>query len=407
MIVNIPLFDTNNKPETYRYDNYFDKFLDMKPWLHINKTEWSWITENIQEDIVKESLTVLFSKYNFPYKNISLDEVKEDFLKLKDLDITKLTSYDNWFSRSNIKKPLGDTILSGSNTGNKSSDYFHQEQRMKTELENSPSQWRCWTTPKFMRTLINSFYTLKLKEINETTVRSALSLRKGVASQFKPAIAKWLYDTYKSENILDFSAGWGDRLCGFYSSEKGKNFLGIDPNINLHSAYSNQIELYSGLCRDDRKAKTVIGTAEDINLSHYKDKFDTVFTSPPYFNREKYTNDDTQSWFRYRSIETWLEMFLFKTIKNIEPTIKKGGILAINISDVCSTSKGRKTKDWLEICNPMLDYVDSLGIFTLDKIIGYKISKKPGSLKDNPLSITENNKGNFTFCEPIFIWRKL
>ena len=27
---------------------------------------------------------------------------------------------------------------------------------------------------------------------------------------------KLLYDKLGSENILDFSAGWGDRLAGFY-----------------------------------------------------------------------------------------------------------------------------------------------------------------------------------------------
>ncbi len=403
MITNISLTET----DIYRYHSHFDKFLNMSPWLHIPETEWKWIQENIEEDIVKESLTVLLSKYPFPFKKLALEDAKEDFFKLKDLDILKLTTKDKWFSRSNINKELSDVVLSGSNTGNKASDYFQQEWRMRTELENSPSQWRCWNTPKFMRTLLNSFYTLKIKEVGESSVRSCLSLRKGVASQFKPSIAKWLYDTYRSENILDFSAGWGDRLCGFYASNKGKNFLGIDPNANVHNGYAKQIELYSQICGDNRKAKTIISTAEDIDLSNYKEKFDTVFTSPPYFNREKYTNDDTQSWFRYRAIEDWLEHFLFKTIRNIEPTIKSGGILAINISDVCSTSKGRKKKEWLEICNPMVEYVDSLNKFKLESIIGYKMSKKPGSQKDNTEAIKDMDIENLTFGEPLFIWRKI
>ncbi len=196
MITNITLFDLNNNPETYKYHSYFDKFKDMTPWLTINSIEWKWILENIDEEVVKESLTVLLSQYPFPFKKITLDDVKEDFIKLQALDTTKQISYNNWFSRSSINKELSNIVLSGSNTGNKASDYFQQEWRMRTELENSPSQWRCWNTPKFMRTLINSFYTLKLKELTETTIRSALSLRKGVASQFKPSVAKWLYDTY-------------------------------------------------------------------------------------------------------------------------------------------------------------------------------------------------------------------
>lgn len=380
MILNITYSDSNNKSETYKYHTYFDKFNEMNPWLHINEVEWSYIKENIEENVIKDSLTVLLSKYPFPYKRISLDEVEEDFTKLLDLDISKMSNNEKWFSRSKINHKLTDAVLLGSNTGNISSNYFQQEWRMKTELENSPSQWRVWNTPKFMRTLINSFFTLKLKEINEATVRSSLSLRKGVASQFKPSVAKWIYDTYNSENILDFSAGWGDRLCGFYASKTGKNFLGLDPNTNVHKGYNKQIEYYSKRV-PNKKAKTLITTAEDVDLSKFKDKFDTIFTSPPYFNREKYTNDDTQSWVRYRAIEDWLDKFLFKTINNIEPTLKAGGILAINISDVCSTSKGRKEKGWLEICNPMIEYVESLNKFTLESILCYKMTKKPGHKK--------------------------
>ena len=403
MVKNITLYDLNNNPEIYRYDDHFDKFLDIKPWLVINKTDWSWILKNIEETLIKESLTVLLSKYPFPYKGITFEEAKDEFIKLKELDTRRLISNDKWFSRSSINHKLSDIVLSGTNIGNKASDYFQEEWRMKTELENSPSQWRCWNTPKFMRTLINAFFSLKVPELNEVAVRRALTLRKGIASQFKPSIAKWLYDKYESENILDFSAGWGDRLCGFYASKKGKNFLGIDPNPNVHIGYNKQIELYSQLSGDSRKAKTIISPAEDLDLTYYNNKFDMVFTSPPYFNREKYTNDTTQSWMRYKSIEDWLENFLFKTISNIEPCIRTGGILSINISDVCSTSKGKKGKQWLEICNPMIDYVESLNKFELEEIVGYKMLKKIGGLKDNPDSIIGED---FIFGEPLFIWRK-
>ena len=411
-INNIELFDLNNKGYFFKYHSYFNQFRDMKPWLLINEKEWSYIKENIEEDVVKDSLTVLLSTYPFPYKEITLEETIEDFNKLKNLDIYKMTTDAEWFSRSSINKDFTDLILSGSNSGNKASNYFQQENRMKTELENSPSQWRCWTTPNFTRTLINSFYTLKLKEITDATIRGALALRKGVASQFKPSIAKYIYDTYNSENILDFSGGWGDRLCGFYASKFGKNFLSIDPNENVHKGYDKQIELYSQLCGDNRKAKTIIGCAEDVDLSKFKDKFDTVFTSPPYFNREKYENqNENQSWFKFKAIEDWLDNFLFKTISNIEPCIKSGGVLIINISDVCSTSKGRKGKGMLEICNPMLDYVDSLDKFHLESIIGYKMSKKP-NLKLLGTGVINNGVGvekfnqDVAFGEPVFIWRK-
>ena len=43
--------------------------------------------------------------------------------------------------------------------------------------------------------------------------------------------------------------------------------------------------------------------AEDFNYDDYEDTFDIVFTSPPYFNVERYSYDDTQSWVRYKNID--------------------------------------------------------------------------------------------------------
>ena len=82
---------------------------------------------------------------------------------------------------------------------------------------------------------------------------------------------------------------------------------------------------------------------------------DIVFTSPPYFNVERYSHDDTQSWVRYKNIDLWNKNFLQTAVKNVWKTLRKGGILMVNISDVNASSGGKK--DWLKICDPMNDYI--------------------------------------------------
>ena len=54
---------------------------------------------------------------------------------------------------------------------------------------------------------------------------------------------------------------------------------------------------------------------EDFDYSDYQDYFDLVFTSPPYFNVERYGDDDTQSWVRYKSIDGWNEYFFTQWIR--------------------------------------------------------------------------------------------
>ena len=104
-----------------------------------------------------------------------------------------------------------------------------------------------------------------------------------------------------------------------------------------------------------------------------------LFTSPPYFSVERYSYDDTQSWVRYKDIDDWNELFLQKSLDNVWKTIKPGGYLLVNISDVNASSKGRKAKGWLPICDPMNDFLDTLEDSEYQGCIGYEMAKRPNS----------------------------
>ena len=103
-------------------------------------------------------------------------------------------------------------------------------------------------------------------------------------------------------------------------------------------------------------------TFEDFDYGEYQNYFDVVFTSPPYFSVERYSHDDTQSWVRYKNIDVWNEHFLHKALGKIIPTVKKGGIIAVNIADVYTNSSWSTDRQWLEITNPMGDFLTSQGL---------------------------------------------
>ena len=90
---------------------------------------------------------------------------------------------------------------------------------------------RIKNNPDFMFSLIGGMYTLKFDEVSKNTLRTCLSLRKYICSQFKPNVAKALYDFVKAKNVLDISAGWGDRLCGVGA----KNFKRLADGIDASS----------------------------------------------------------------------------------------------------------------------------------------------------------------------------
>ena len=211
--------------------------------------------------------------------------------------------------------------------------------------------------------------------------------------------------------------GWGDRLAGFYASEHGKHYVGLDPRKENHPIYKEQSEFYQkhlGFFEHDRKCEFHCSPAEDFDFSPYNEHFDMVFTSPPYFSVERYSYDDTQSWVRYKDINDWNKDFLQTTLGNLWGSIKPGGYLLVNISDVYTNSKWSTERGWLEICNPMNDYLSKLGEY--QGCIGMEMAKRPnsggaGTAKSYEGSVwTEKsleNKEDKKFGEPIWVWKKV
>jgi hypothetical protein len=412
------------------YLEYFDKFLNMKPYLSIDEKEWEYIKRTFDKDDVKESLAKVAMTYEIPYAEISEKDAYKELTNLKGMRHNEILVEGDWFAREGTEYRYGlefegkQQYFRRINTGNKASNYFQQVNRWSVDGTIAPGPKRTWESEKFMTSLMGAAYTLKLPSLNRSSFRTMIGLRKYICSQFKPNVAKVLYDKLDSKSILDFSAGWGDRLAGFYGSETGEYYLGIDPRKENHPIYQEQAEFYDKhrtMFEVDKTVDFVISPAEEVEFTQMGE-FDTVFTSPPYFGVERYSYDDTQSWVRYKTIEEWNEKFLHKTLEKIWPSIKSGGYLMVNISDVYASSGAKQKrlnsggKLWLEICNPMNDFLSTFSDSEYQGCIGMEMAKRPNSggagtasddrFTEESLELAEKTKDK-TFCEPIWIWRKI
>jgi len=404
------------------YLNYFDKFYNMEPYLKIDEKDWEYIKETFEKQDVKESLATVAMTYPLPYPDLTEKKAWKDFQKLKGMKWNEIMVEGEWYAREgteytyNLNYDDKQLYFRRINTGNGASNYFQIENRWSVDGSVSPGPKRTWESHKFMTTLMGSAYSLKMPKITKNILRTMIGLRKYICSQFKPNVAKIIYDMFESENILDFSMGWGDRLAGFYASEHGKHYVGIDPRKENHSIYKEQSEFYDkhlGFFEHERKSEFHCSPAEDFDFTPYNEHFDMVFTSPPYFSVERYSYDDTQSWVRYKDINDWNKDFLQATLGKIWGSIKSGGYLLVNISDVYTNSKWSTDRGWLEICNPMNDYLSKLGEY--QGCIGMEMAKRPnsggaGTAKTYEGSVwTEKsleNKADKKFGEPIWIWKK-
>ena len=389
----------------------------MKPYLFIDEKEWKYILDTYEKDDVIEELSKALHTYPCPIPEISEKDTLKSLNKLKGVKWPDLLIEGKWFPRNEreTKYELIPKYFKRDNKGNNASNPFHIETRWKVDWTRMPSGWKTWQTVKGIKTIVRAYYTLDkvLLKVDLQTLRMATTLRKYVASQFKPSIAKAFYDYFGSVNVLDFSAGWGDRLAGFYCGETTKSFVGIDPNSTNHPNYRRQVEFYKKhqtFFEEEKDVELICSPAEDVDYSKYENYFDTIFTSPPYFDIERYSDEDTQSYKRYTTIDSWNENFLHKTIGKLISTLKEGGILAVNIADVYND----KAKGYVDITNAMNDFIKSQGL-KYEGCIGMEMTKRFNSagagkavsdyyaedLKEKAV-ITED----MAFGEPIWIWKK-
>jgi len=165
-----------------------------------------------------------------------------------------------------------------------------------------------------------------------TAVRRSLELVTGENVQnFKPlnarAIVEYLCPVLWG-NVYDYSAGFGGRLLGITTSKMRYNYVGIDPNTEtieyLH--YLNDL-IYDTVGNRGVLIKTV-------SEEHRPDGLvDLAFSSPPYFNLEKYCDEPTQCMNRYTTLDEWFEGYVVPTMCNIHTSLEPDGLFATNIAD--------------------------------------------------------------------------
>jgi hypothetical protein len=144
-------------------------------------------------------------------------------------------------------------------------------------------------------------------------------------SIFKNIISKYLYNTYCPDGgrVFDYSAGFGNRLLGAMSCNKNIYYVGVEPNTETFNEYPDFID-YFGF---GDKCKIYNSSSDDFVI---EDEFDFIFSSPPFFDMERYSDEDTQSIIRYPEYNDWLRGYWFNTVENCKAMLKSHGYFGVN-----------------------------------------------------------------------------
>ena len=191
-----------------------------------------------------------------------------------------------------------------------------------------------------------------------------------------PAVAKGIYETFCPDGgkIFDPSCGFGGRITGCLSAQKNFQYFGTDPARETFEGLSRLIESLGA----ENRAFIQCCPFEDVDDDFIAES-DLIFTSPPYFSKEKYSDEETQSWKRYPEYKDWRDGFLALSIEKAYRGLKRNRYFIWNVNDVnIGKDKFPLVKDSIEISQKVGFKYLEMKKMLMAKIPGhYKIKYEP------------------------------
>ena len=369
--------------------------------------------ETVTNDLGKEKFRELLAEYiaevrpKFPLKQISADVMRQAFKSLQKQDVWQYVKPVEQIDK-NVKEKYDDYkynfkdhglgIIDAPSIYNDVSNYFHQHLRLNCSSfgfkapmdvwQNGTAKdiWRClgpiWRGINSMKPVeIEGKTELRGGSLTDKSYISAFRLGTYIATQFKPNVAKTIYQMTNAKRVLDTSCGWGDRLAGFFASD-ATEYIGCDPNPNTFKQYLKQIETYNSFLSTPKKVTIYNCGAEDLPWDKI-DNIDCAFTSPPYFSTERYNEggekEENQSWFKFDEYSKWRDDFYLPVAKK---SMERSKHMFVNIMDPNIKNKRYYSSDEL---------VDSLKDNFVGQI-GMRIMQRP---KSDKLFESEEEKAEF------------
>ena len=183
--------------------------------------------------------------------------------------------------------------------------------------------------------------------------------------------------------VYDYSAGYGGRMLGAGTSRMHYEYWCAEPNTET----VEYLKYLASFLRSEIKI-SCIGSESYIPRPH----FDLAFSSPPYFNLEKYCDEPTQCMVKFKTLNQWFDGYVAPTISNIYECLNDDGVFATNIADYKAPIVGK-----YNIVNKWIKNAEKLG-FTYQKTIKMLLNTRPG--------VGNNKKEHSSKFEGIYVFTK-
>lgn len=189
---------------------------------------------------------------------------------------------------------------------------------------------------------------------------------------YSPIMTKSIIKELDCKTIFDPCIGWGGRMIGTTCLGEEYHYTGCEPftktftgleSMKKDLSIEQQVTLYN---------KGVEDVLEEISDKY----FDMCLTSPPYFDLEVYSHEDTQSIKKYKTYEEWIEHFIKPIIEYVCSHITKYS---------CWSVKNIKTKEKYNLLDDVIRIHNEMG-WKLDRQFAIKKNTNKNKTTDGDVT---------------------
>jgi len=245
-------------------------------------------------------------------------------------DVTFEKALKDW---SEIKSKTAEEIqnINGrSRLGCNLIDYYFFEQRIETIGNKGINFFKFvddiefYKTKKYIQTLLT--FCDNNNRYKDSLVKKyyyCYGLCFGRINAFKITNALQIYNNYSPKvAVMDPFCGFGGRLVA--AMMNNINYIGIDLNKDLEPGYNKLLNDFRE--KTASKIELLFQDSNAVDYTAYKNKYDMVFTSPPYENIEIYKHSEK------KTIEEWSN-FYKEVFQKLWDSLDPNGTYVININE--------------------------------------------------------------------------
>ena len=320
----------------------------------------------------EEKLPYLIEKlYSYGFKklledyNKKLKDVEEDYIKLKKVVIEKdYISSTSLVGMAIIKKYMTHIYDVKNHKGICISDNWTKQNIEKVLRLNRKTH----STP---------YVSEIIRQLGFMSGTSKITI-------YRPLLTKRIIQSFTPKKVLDVCVGWGGRMLGSVCVD-GVHYTGIEPNTKTFK----ELKKMEFKLKLQDQVKLINDVAEKV-LPTLTETYDLAITSPPYYNLEIYTDEETQS-HHYGNYDVWVDKFLKPVVHGVIDHLKEEG-------HSCWSVKNIKTDKSYPLYDDIVRLHEEKGWRIIDREFYISNCLRPG-LKDTNGNSMKSKESTFVFMK--------